>query len=240
MATTEKKPMNILQKLAQARLRFLNEHIKKSGKNMKLEFTYFELKDIVPSATKIFADLGIASLVNFDSEEAKMELYNADNPEESPVVFSIPYKEAPVIVSNAGKEVTNPLQALGATITYLRRYLYMLALDIVEDDETDANLGSETKETKEEKPKKPATPAERKQTKKKLTEEASAPATAEQIEKLKELGKYLVEKDPEKQRDFVSQIALKTKGFTAVSADQAKQLIEHMEGMRKEYDAVEQ
>jgi hypothetical protein len=240
MATTEKKPMNILQKLAQARLRFLNEHIKKSGKNMKLEFTYFELKDIVPSATKIFADLGIASLVNFDSEEAKMELYNADNPEESPVIFTIPYKEAPVIVSNAGKEVTNPLQALGATITYLRRYLYMLALDIVEDDETDANLGSETKEIKDEKPKKPATPAERKQTKKKLTEEASAPATAEQIEKLKELGKYLVEKDPEKQRDFVSQIALKTKGFTAVSADQAKQLIEHMEGMRKEYDAVEQ
>jgi hypothetical protein len=240
MATTEKKPMNILQKLAQARLRFLNEHIKKSGKNMKLEFTYFELKDIVPSATKIFADLGIASLVNFDSEEAKMELYNADNPEESPVIFTIPYKEAPVIVSNAGKEVTNPLQALGATITYLRRYLYMLALDIVEDDETDANLGSETKEIKDEKPKKPATPAERKQTKKKLTEEASAPATAEQIEKLKELGKYLVEKDPEKQRDFVSQVALKTKGFTAVSADQAKQLIEHMEGMRKEYDAVEQ
>ena len=238
--TTEKKPMNILQKLAQARLMFLNEHVKKSGKNIKLEFTYFELKDIVPSATKIFADLGIATVVKFADGYAGMVVLNADDPAEEGVEFVIPYKEAPVIVSNAGKEVTNPLQALGATITYLRRYLYMLALDIVEDDETDANLGSETPAEKPAPaPKKPATTAERKQTKKKLTEEASAPATAEQIEKLKELGKYLVEKDPEKQRDFVSQIALKTKGFTAVSADQAKQLIEHMEGMRKEYDAVE-
>jgi len=239
MATTEKK--NILQKLAEARLRFLNEHIKKSGKNMKLEFTYFELKDIVPSATKIFADLGIASLVNFDSEEAKMELYNADNPEESPVIFTIPYKEAPVIVSNAGKEVTNPLQALGATITYLRRYLYMLTLDIVEDDETDANLGSES--AKEEKPapaKKPATTAERKQTKKKLTEEASAPASAEQLAELKELSKFLVQKDPEKQRDFVQQVALKTKSYTAISAEACRQLIEHMTAMKGEYDAVEQ
>lgn len=238
MATTEKKPMNILQKLAQARLQFLNEHVKKSGKNIKLEFTYFELKDIVPSATRIFADLGIAAMVSFEGELARMELYNADNPAEDPVVFTIPYKEAPQIVSNSGKEVTNVLQALGATVTYLRRYLYMLALDIVEDDETDANNGIEEEEKPA--PKKPATTAERKQTKKKLTEEASAPATAEQIEKLKELAKFLVEKDPEKQRDFASQVALKTKGFTVVSADQAKQLIEHMEAMKKEYAAVEQ
>lgn len=238
---TEKKPMNILQKLAQARLQFLNEHVKKSGKNIKLEFTYFELKDIVPSATRIFADLGIASMVSFDNEAARMALFNADNPDENSVVFEIPYKEAPVIVSNAGKEVTNPLQALGATITYLRRYLYMLALDIVEDDETDANLGSEP--AKEEKPapapKKPATTAERKQTKKKLTADAAASATEEQIAELKELCKFLVEKDPEKQRDFVTQVGLKTKGFSNVSADQAKQLIEHLKGMKAEYDTVE-
>ena len=236
MATTEKKPMNILQKLAQARLQFLNEHVKKSGKNIKLEFTYFELKDIVPSATRIFADLGIASMVNFEADTARMELYNADDPSESPAVFAIPYKEAPQIISNAGKEVTNPLQALGATITYLRRYLYMLALDIVEDDATDANLGSETPAPAPEQ-KKPATTAERKQAKKKLTEEAVQMASAETLEKMKNLSRDLVKAD-ESKKAFGTQIALKTKNFTEIAAPAADQLVTHLEAILKEYEVT--
>lgn len=244
MATAEKKPMNILQKLAQARLMFLNEHVKKSGKNIKLEFTYFELKDIVPSATRIFADLGIASIVNFDEGAARMELYNADNSDEAPVTFVIPYKEAPQIISNAGKEVTNPLQALGATITYLRRYLYMLALDIVEDDETDANLGSE----KPAETKKPATAAERKKAKEQLTApakkeekpaaEAVEMASPETMEKLKGLAKNLIQKD-ETKREFIAQIGMKTKGFTELPAAAATQLITHMEQILAEYEGKE-
>lgn len=244
MATAEKKPMNILQKLAQARLMFLNEHVKKSGKNIKLEFTYFELKDIVPSATRIFADLGIAAIVNFEEGCARMELYNADNAEEGPVGFVIPYKEAPQIISNAGKEVTNPLQALGATITYLRRYLYMLALDIVEDDETDAGLGSEKPAAQ-----KPATAAERKKAKEQLTapaakkEEKPAPeavemASPETMGTLKELAKALILKD-ESKREFIAQIGMKTKGFTELPATAAAQLITHMEQILAEYEGKE-
>lgn len=243
MATAEKKPMNILQKLAQARLMFLNEHVKKSGKNIKLEFTYFELKDIVPSATRIFADLGIASIVNFDEGAARMELYNADDIAEAPITFVIPYKEAPQIISNAGKEVTNPLQALGATITYLRRYLYMLALDIVEDDETDANLGSE----KSAESKKPATAAERKKAKEQLTApkkeekpaaEAVEMASPETMGTLKELAKNLIQKD-ETKREFIAQIGMKTKGFTELPAAAAAQLITHMEQILAEYEGKE-
>ena len=243
MATAEKKPMNILQKLAQARLMFLNEHVKKSGKNIKLEFTYFELKDIVPSATRIFADLGIASIVNFDEGAARMELYNADDIAEAPITFVIPYKEAPQIISNAGKEVTNPLQALGATITYLRRYLYMLALDIVEDDETDANLGSE----KPAETRKPATAAERKKAKEQLTApkkeekpaaEAVEMASPETMETLKKLAKDLIQKD-ETKREFIAQIGMKTKGFTELPAPAAAQLITHMEQILAEYEGKE-
>ena len=240
---TEKTPMNILQKLAQARYLFLQEHIKKSGKNIKLEFTYFELKDIVPSATRIFADLGIASIVNFEEGTARMELYNADNPNEGPVAFIIPYKEVPQIISNAGKEVTNPLQALGSTITYLRRYLYMLALDIVEDDETDANLGSEKPVAQ-----KPATAAERKQAKEKLTApakkaekaepEAKEMASPDTMDKLKALAKALIQKD-ESKRDFVNTVALKTKGFTESPALGAEQLIGHFEAILAEYEGKE-
>ena len=35
--------MNVRQKLTKARLYFLNQKVKKSGKNMHLEFKYFEL-----------------------------------------------------------------------------------------------------------------------------------------------------------------------------------------------------
>lgn len=227
------KPMNIMQKLAKARLMFLNEHVKKSGKNMQLEFEYFELKDIVPSATRIFDELGIATVVKFAEGYAAMLVMNADDPAETGIEFTIPYKEAPQIVSKAGKEVTNPLQALGATITYLRRYLYMLVLDIVEDDATDGNL-TETKPAPAKK-KAPATPADRKKAKKELTETTTAAAPKALLEELKALSKKVLEHD-ETKKDLIAEIAMKTKGYTEISEDVGKQLVTHLEGMVKEYE----
>lgn len=231
------KQMNVLQKLAEARLRFLNEHVKKSGKNIKLEFTYFELKDIVPSATKIFADLGISTVVKFSDGYAAMLVMNADNPAEEGIEFCIPYKEAPQIISNAGKEVTNPLQALGATITYLRRYLYMLVLDIVEDDATDASLEDETPASV---PKKPATPAERKKAKETLTKAPAQPApektmaSAEDMAVLKDLCKQVMEADPNN-RALVTEIAMKSNAYTTLPADGCKTLIAHLQGILDAY-----
>lgn len=233
------KTMNVMQKLAEARLRFLNEHVKKSGKNIKLEFTYFELKDIVPSATRIFADLGISTVVKFADGYAAMLVMNADNPAEEGIEFCIPYKEAPQIVSNAGKEVTNPLQALGATITYLRRYLYMLVLDIVEDDATDASLDDTPAPAPA--PKKPATPAERKKAKETLTKAAPAPApaetalaSAEDMAVLKDLCKQVMEADPNN-RALITEIAMKSNAYTTLPADGCKTLIAHLQGILDAY-----
>ena len=134
--------MNVRQKLAKARLYFLNQKVQKSGKNMHLEFKYFELEDIVPPATRIFARVGLTTEIDFTDEGAVMKVYNVDNIEEAPMQFRVPYREVKPIVSNAGKEVTNPMQALGSSITYLRRYLWMAVLDITEPDDIDANLSS--------------------------------------------------------------------------------------------------
>lgn len=112
--------MNVRQKLAKARLQFLNQKVKKSGKNMHLEFKYFELEDIVPPAIRIFARVGLTTDIDFTDENgAVMRVYNTDNSEEAPIEFRVPYREVKPIVSNAGKEVTNPMQALGSSITYL-------------------------------------------------------------------------------------------------------------------------
>ena len=93
--------MNVRQKLAKARLYFLNQKVKKSGKNMKLEFKYFELEDIVPPALRIFARVGLVSNTVFDGEKATMTIMNTDNPQEDGIQFVAPYREAGQIHAGA-------------------------------------------------------------------------------------------------------------------------------------------
>lgn len=227
--------LNVKQKLAKARLEFLNQNVKKSGVNRALEFTYFELVDIIPVATKIFADIGLITVTNFDGDKATMTVYNADNAEEEGLTFTAPYREVEPIVSNSGKQVTNSLQALGSSITYLRRYLYMMLLDIVEQDNVDATLGATTISTEQSKPKAPATPAERKAAKEELTAENTA-ASPEQIEELKTLCKTMITKD-ESMNDFVQEIALKTKGFTEITATACTELNANLAQIVKEIES---
>lgn len=240
--------MNVRQKLAKARLYFLNQKVKKSGKNMKLEFKYFELEDIVPPALRIFARVGLVSNTVFDGEKATMTIMNTDNPQEDGIQFVAPYREAGQIISKAGNEVTNPIQALGASITYLRRYLWMMALDITEPDDVDPNLGTETTDdtengefaeeaaaatpAKKEK-KAPATVAEREEAKKELTG-ADGAADEKQVAELKSLCKELMEKD-ETQEDFVQQIAMKTDGFTKITAFACAALCQNLEEIIAQY-----
>lgn len=246
--------MNVRQKLAKARLYFLNQKVQKSGKNMHLEFKYFELEDIVPPAIRIFARVGLTTNIEFTDDKAVMSVFNADNIEEAPMTFTVPYREVKPIVSNQGKEVTNPMQALGSSITYLRRYLWMAVLDITEPDDVDASLGSkdnteETSEFAEEaaateaaapakadkkgKKKAPATAAERKQAKEELTS-ADGAASEEQIANLKTLCKDLMEKD-EAQEDFVQQITMKTDGFTNITASACTALCQNLEEIISQY-----
>lgn len=242
--------MNVRQKLAKARLYFLNQKVTKSGKNMHLEFKYFELEDIVPPAIRIFARVGLTTNVEFTDTAAVMNVFNTDNPDEAPIPFTVPYREVKPIISNQGKEVTNPMQALGSSITYLRRYLWMAVLDITEPDDVDANLGSDdsiedTNEfaeeaaaaapaKKEKKGKKaPATVAEREEAKKELTS-ADGAASEEQVADLKELCKELMDKD-EDQEEFVQQIAMKTDGFTNITASACTALCDNLKEIISQY-----
>ena len=212
------------------------------------------MEDIVPPAIRIFARVGLTTNIEFTDDKAVMSVFNADNIEEAPMTFTVPYREVKPIVSNQGKEVTNPMQALGSSITYLRRYLWMAVLDITEPDDVDASLGStdnteETSEFAEEaaaaeaaapakadkkgKKKAPATAAERKQAKEELTS-ADGAASEEQIANLKTLCKDLMEKD-EAQEDFVQQIAMKTDGFTNITASACTALCQNLEEIISQY-----
>lgn len=132
-------PMNVYQKLIQARKMFQEADVKKSGINRFADFKYFELADIVPVKTRIFAELGLVDCVTFTPTDATLCLFNVDNPEDM-IPFMSPMRPL-TTVSQAGKNKMNELQGLGAEETYQRRYLYMMALDIVEADSFDATSG---------------------------------------------------------------------------------------------------
>lgn len=231
MATTTKttKTANVYQRLLMARSKFLDANVEKSGKNMPLSFKYFELEDIVPTAIRIFNEVGLISVVNFTPDVATMEIINTENPDES-VSFVAPFNQIAPIVSNTGKQATNEMQALGSSITYMRRYLYMIALDICESDSIDANLGKgETASAPAAEKKAPATPEQRQEVKENLTAPADN-ASALQIKGLKAVLKKLKDADPSKE-ELIANIAVQTKGFTEISKSDCETLIQKITAM---------
>lgn len=218
------KEMNVYQKLNKAREMFLNADVQKTGKNMHLSFKYFELEDIVPTVTRIFNELGLISIVRFTGNLAEMVIINTDNKEDA-TDFTAPFTPLQPIASNTGKQVTNEMQALGSSITYMRRYLYMMAMDIVESDNIDANLGR----VEPPKSKKPATVEQREEIKENLTA-PSDNATPLQIKGLKAVLKKLKDADPSKE-EMIAKIALETKGFTVISKADCEKLIERVNEM---------
>ena len=216
MATTTKdKAQNVYQKLLKARAMFLGSDTKKSGKNMQLAFKYFELDDIVPVATKIFEEVGLISIVNFTEHEAILAIVNTENSSEQ-IDFT-----APMVISEGNKAVT-PVQALGATITYFRRYLYMMALDICEPDGIDSMGATPTVTVPTPVPAPKATiPVV---TQEKPLTSGNGNASETQVRQLKDLLIKLKEKDPSKE-EMIAQIAVQTQGFTVISKADCEALV---------------
>jgi len=132
--------MNVYQKLNEARDEFHQAKLKKSGHNKFANYYYFELGDFVIPALEIFKQIGLTSIISFGKEEASMTIVNNDKPEEKIVLTSPMY--------SAALKGCHEVQNLGAVQTYLRRYLWVAALEIVEHDALDGTVGSDKKTIK--------------------------------------------------------------------------------------------
>lgn len=133
--------MNVYQKLNEARERFHQSPLKKSGFNKFAGYSYFELGDFVVPALQIFKEVGLTSVITFKHDEASMQIVNTDKPDEV-ITITTPMSEAHL-------KGCHPVQNLGAVETYLRRYLWVAALEVVEHDSLDAT-SKKTDEPKEE------------------------------------------------------------------------------------------
>jgi hypothetical protein len=124
---------NVYQKLNEARTMFHTSKLKKSGHNKFANYYYFELGDFIIPALGIFSEVGLTSVISFGNESATMTIINNDQPEER-IVISSP-------MSTAALKGCHEVQNLGAVQTYIRRYLWVAALEIVEHDALDATTG---------------------------------------------------------------------------------------------------
>lgn len=139
-------------KLQTARIALMDKGLKKSGKNDFAHFEFFQLKDFLPEAQRIFTRLGLTSnftimprvidVIEKDGirepiirEIAKLVIIDIETKEE--VIFEMEVEK--VQIGNNSKQ--NIYQAAGGRSTYYKRYLYRDALEIEEDDECDTVLG---------------------------------------------------------------------------------------------------
>ena len=113
--------------------------LKKTGFNKFGNFYYFELENFVPLATKLFYERKMYPVFNIeyvnDIEYATLYIYRGNEY----ISFKLPTAEA--------VNSQNPIQNQGSKVTYMRRYLYMMALDLVENDGVDAADNSKIKTT---------------------------------------------------------------------------------------------
>lgn len=126
--------MKVLIKLNEARKRFHGQSIKKTGRNTFAGYDYFELADFLVPAMAIFDELKLSGVVSFGVELATFTL--TDLEDGSQFVITSP-------MSTANLKACHAVQNLGAVQTYIRRYLWVAALEIVEHDAIDSSEGDE-------------------------------------------------------------------------------------------------
>lgn len=242
--TPEKTPtvdvtqMNVWAKLLAVRTEFYAEGAKKTGKNLHAEFKYFELEDIVPVAAPIFDKYGLLFMPTFVDGNAVAKIINIDNPEQF-IDFTIPLQ----FIAEPAKFRMNEVQGVGAVVTYYRRYLYMVVLDLVESDGFDGQKPKVPDDSETPAPvaapkkNKPVSAAERETIKTELTD-ADGNADELQIDGLKAALKKLMELDPD-QENFVQEIAVKTESFTKITKANCEALINGVKEMIAAYGSDE-
>lgn len=122
----------IYEKLQKARVELQKKKLKKSGLNSYSKFEYFELSDFLPTVNEIFLNLKMSSNFSMLKDCATLTLYDWEDKTET--TFTTPSEELDL-------KGSNKVQALGGVHTYLKRYLYMNALEIVEADMFDKVSG---------------------------------------------------------------------------------------------------
>lgn len=130
----------IFELLQEVRFELSKIKLEKTGYNKHLNFKYFELGDFLAKAIELLNNKGLCPIFNisYDSNGIEMATLTLVKGAER-IVFTTP-TDSPTNVSG--------IQALGAKHTYLKRYLYINLLDLIENDVVNASLDENSNNSK--------------------------------------------------------------------------------------------
>lgn len=125
----EIKKVNVYRALQSMRVALQEKDIKKSGHNDYGKYDYFELSDFLPEINKLALEKNIVCIYEITDKDAILHIADMED-FENRIDFRIPIAELSLKGANA-------IQNVGGLTTYTRRYLYMIAFEIAENDEFD-------------------------------------------------------------------------------------------------------
>lgn len=145
----QKQKLNIYQKIQKVKIEISNKKLKKTGENKYSGFKYYELQDFLPSVISLCDKYQLFTMFELVSDKAILTIVNSEDTEEK-IGYTMPTADLEL-------KGANKIQSIGGVQTYLRRYLYMNAFDIVESDmldkgvvEVELPMSKETDKTKQE------------------------------------------------------------------------------------------
>lgn len=129
---SKKSNKSLKRKLSDISYLIHKMEIKKSGYNKFIGYSYYELCDIQPVVNELLHEEGILASVVANEHEAKLIFEDLDSDDTKEI--TMPFKDSNL--KNA-----QDMQNVGASITYARRYLLLMAFGIVEPEQLDATQG---------------------------------------------------------------------------------------------------
>lgn len=169
---------NIYLKLSQMRVELQGMGLKKSGYNEYSKYHYYELADFLPAINELQRKYKTCSFISFSNEMAVLTMVNAEVPEEK-LVWTSPMRDLELKAAHA-------IQNLGGVETYQRRYLYMAAFEIVENDYFDSVQGKKEIEAKSKRDEAAAIRSAKKDTKPQPVENTPAPRVNDRLQRISE------------------------------------------------------
>lgn len=130
----------IEEKLQKCRVELQKKKLKKSGENKFAKFKYYELADFIPAINQLFAENKMFSNFSICGDTATLTITDCEDKS---------YQTFTSNIADGDVKGCTAIQSLGAVHTYLKRYLYQNALEIVESDMLDGSFGSENFEPKQ-------------------------------------------------------------------------------------------
>jgi hypothetical protein len=104
--------------------------VKKGARNEFAKYNYMELGDFLIPTQQIFTQLGLCGVVSFKPDLATLTIHDLESDQKVEITSPM---------STAALKGCHEVQNLGAVQTYLRRYLWVAAMEIVEHDAIDSS-----------------------------------------------------------------------------------------------------